>query len=202
MPNRKRETPFPPPQRGKGKRSLLVYLPNILTLYRLSVAFPAAWFLYRGNFPLAVLLYLTAALSDYFDGYLARRLNARSSLGQLLDPVADKLLVLSYLLALYAAPFTYKPSKWLVLFLLLKEGVVILGSPLALKRGFLPEPNLAGKIATALLFTYGLLLLLANWGLPFIGKLLVAVEILTLLFLVGATLLYTLRGIKLLLKTP
>ncbi len=185
-----------------AKNSPLRFLPNTLTLYRLLVSLPAAWFLYRGDFPVAVFLYLTAAISDFLDGYLARRFNAQSPLGQLLDPVADKLLVFSYIIALEGGPFAYKPPEWLLFALFLKEGVVILGSPFALKRGFLPKPNWAGKIATALLFIYGLLLLWVNWSKAPLGKLLGVVEIFTLLFLVIASLLYTWEGIKLLFKTP
>src|SRR6185437_1426700 len=74
----------------------LTSLPNLLTYGRI-VAIPViVALLVAGSGPLrwlALILYLTAAVSDFFDGYLARRWNQISPLGRMLDPIADKLLV-------------------------------------------------------------------------------------------------------------
>ncbi|RKR02408.1 CDP-diacylglycerol--glycerol-3-phosphate 3-phosphatidyltransferase [Kushneria sinocarnis] len=71
-------------------------IPNLLTLMRiiliplLVVAFYLPWW---WSFPLAALLFGLAAITDWFDGYLARLWNQSTSFGAFLDPVADKLMV-------------------------------------------------------------------------------------------------------------
>ena len=74
----------------------LTTIPNLLTYGRI-VAIPLIVLLLVAEHPalrwLALLLYLAAAVSDFFDGYLARRWNQSSPLGRMLDPIADKLLV-------------------------------------------------------------------------------------------------------------
>jgi CDP-diacylglycerol--glycerol-3-phosphate 3-phosphatidyltransferase len=74
----------------------LTSIPNLLTYGRI-VAIPIIVALLVAENPalrwLALLLYLAAAVSDFLDGYLARRWNQSSPLGRMLDPIADKLLV-------------------------------------------------------------------------------------------------------------
>ena len=73
------------------------YLPNILTVARILLT-PAVLVLLTvptlTGQTAAVLLFVAASVSDYYDGVLARRMGARSRLGQFLDPLADKILVL------------------------------------------------------------------------------------------------------------
>lgn len=80
-------------------------LPNILTISRILVI-PLIVLLFFFNSPFAILLcgilFIVAAVTDYFDGYLARTMNQLSSFGRFLDPIADKLLVSSVLFMLVA----------------------------------------------------------------------------------------------------
>ena len=87
---------------------------NILTLLRIFLA--AVIFLLLispDGYLLALILFFIAGITDYFDGYLARKYNAVSQIGEVLDPIADKILVLflfvglainlsSYLIGLFA----------------------------------------------------------------------------------------------------
>jgi CDP-diacylglycerol---glycerol-3-phosphate 3-phosphatidyltransferase len=81
--------------------------PNLLTLLRIFLipVFIAAYYLpFRWAPLLATVLFVLAALTDWLDGYLARRLNQASPFGAFLDPVADKLMVASALVLLTADP--------------------------------------------------------------------------------------------------
>lgn len=73
----------------------LTWLPNTLTLARCGLAFLVAWLIYiepRVSF-VPLIAFILVALTDYADGWAARRFNAESAFGAFLDPVADKLLV-------------------------------------------------------------------------------------------------------------
>ena len=80
------------------KLSLLI---NFLTILRILLA-PIIFILITvtNNFYLALLLFIIAGISDYFDGYLARKYNQVSALGEILDPIADKILIVFLLFAI------------------------------------------------------------------------------------------------------
>lgn len=79
------------------------HLPNILTLMRIAMI-PAVYlaFLVPGHFGdwLALILFSIAGFTDFFDGWLARKLDVQSGFGRMLDPIADKLMVATCLLLL------------------------------------------------------------------------------------------------------
>ena len=81
----------------------MLNLPNLLTIGRI-VAIPViCWLLVIGGpaaLWIALILYIAAAITDWLDGYLARRMNIVSGLGRMLDPIADKLLVGALLIVL------------------------------------------------------------------------------------------------------
>ena len=76
--------------------SRIVLIPLIIGLYYL----PEDWLSYHGKNIAATVVFILAALTDWLDGYLARRLNQISAFGAFLDPVADKLIVVGALIAL------------------------------------------------------------------------------------------------------
>jgi CDP-diacylglycerol--glycerol-3-phosphate 3-phosphatidyltransferase len=76
-------------------RNPLMTIPNILTFLRLLLL-PVVVMLFRGeHYAGAALLFLGAVLTDPLDGYLARRLNQQTRLGMYLDPLTDKIIILS-----------------------------------------------------------------------------------------------------------
>ena len=79
----------------------LLLIPNILTLSRIFLIFPSIYFLEKSEFLIASLLILIVLLTDFFDGYLARKLNQTSYLGAILEPVADKLVVIAFFTYLF-----------------------------------------------------------------------------------------------------
>jgi cardiolipin synthase len=69
------------------------HLPNLICLVRMALIWPIVGALYAGDHALALGLFFAAAVSDGLDGYLAKRFNWTSDFGRLLDPLADKLLL-------------------------------------------------------------------------------------------------------------
>lgn len=101
-------------------------LPNLLTFARI-VLVPVIVVLLRDEGRLAGILaasaFFLACLSDYFDGYLARKYSLTTTIGKFLDPLADKLLVAGILIMLVGMTRDPRPPAWLV--------VVIIGRELA-----------------------------------------------------------------------
>jgi CDP-diacylglycerol--glycerol-3-phosphate 3-phosphatidyltransferase len=91
-----------------GKMSLKLNLPNALTWGRIALIpvfigvfyLPDAWCSVAMKNLLATVFFIAAAITDWFDGYLARALNQTSAFGAFLDPVADKLMVAAALIVL------------------------------------------------------------------------------------------------------
>ena len=79
----------------------MIYFINTLTLLRLVFAIIIfCLIVITNNFILALTLFFIAGITDYFDGYLARKYDAESELGEILDPIADKILIIFCLFAL------------------------------------------------------------------------------------------------------
>ncbi len=98
-------------------------LPNILTLFRLILVPIIIYFIIFDsliNICFAFIFYAVSALTDYFDGKLARRLNQKSDFGEQFDPLADKILVWSVFTALSFKEGLFIPI-WLILFLLARD---------------------------------------------------------------------------------
>ncbi|MGA2042813.1 MAG: CDP-diacylglycerol--glycerol-3-phosphate 3-phosphatidyltransferase [Roseiarcus sp.] len=103
-------------------------LPNLLTYGRLAaVPLVVAFLFWPHEFWArwtALALYTAAAITDFFDGYLARAWSQQSSLGRMLDPIADKLLVAAVLLALVADKTIAGASLWAAIVILCREILV------------------------------------------------------------------------------
>jgi len=103
---------------------LLAQIPNLLTLLRIA-ACPGLVLLLSGHrYDLALLVFLAAGITDGLDGYIAKRYNCVSSLGAILDPIADKLLIAcAYIMlaVLQDIPF------WLLIVVMFRDLVIVAG---------------------------------------------------------------------------
>jgi CDP-diacylglycerol--glycerol-3-phosphate 3-phosphatidyltransferase len=101
---------------------------------------------------LAIFLFLTAAASDGLDGYVARRYNQRSRLGVVLDPIADKGLLLAAIITLSFSNWTYEFPLWFPVLVITRDAVILIGTALLhyLIGEVQVKPSWTGKTATAL----------------------------------------------------
>jgi len=112
---------------GKGGYSKIWNLPNILTYGRIAaVPAVAGLLMYGGNGArwTALVIYIAAAITDFLDGYLARLWQQQSSLGRMLDPIADKVLVAVVLLVLSADGILFGGHIWAAIIILSREVLV------------------------------------------------------------------------------
>ena len=77
-----------------NRHPTIKYLPNSLTLIRLLIVFPIIYFLETNKFAFILPLLILGGLTDYFDGYFAKRYNLMTSFGAVIDPVADKIFTI------------------------------------------------------------------------------------------------------------
>lgn len=119
-------------------------LPNWITLSRMLLAFPFLFLLEGHGFErAATVIFAVAALTDWLDGYLARRLNLVTDLGKLLDPLVDKVLVTGALVALVARDVV---PAWSVTIVLFREFAVTGMRAAEARRGVTIAAGWPGKI--------------------------------------------------------
>jgi CDP-diacylglycerol---glycerol-3-phosphate 3-phosphatidyltransferase len=126
-------------------------LPNKLTVSRIGIACFMAVFLTFPSIPwgktMALLLFVVASLTDYWDGRLARRMNRVTAFGQLMDPLADKILVCAAFVG-FVAVRQIVPA-WVVITIISREFLVTGLRLLAVREGRIVEAGRLGKHKTA-----------------------------------------------------
>lgn len=149
----------------------LFTLPNVVTFARLCMVPMAVWFVLEQGLIEAFFVFVAAGLSDAVDGWLARRNGGGNSLGALLDPVADKALLMSMYVTLAAVG---ELPDWLAILVVFRDVVIVggvivlsvLGMPVAIRPLYISKLNTALQIVlvsvTLLLAGYGLHALIAK----------------------------------------
>ncbi len=100
-------------------------IPNLISILRIFLSIPVVWMLLEQQFGVALVLFLVAGISDGLDGFLAKRYGWQSQLGGLLDPLADKVLLVSSYLSLALIGVV---PVWLVLLVILRDLVIVTGA--------------------------------------------------------------------------
>jgi cardiolipin synthase len=143
-------------------------IPNLITLGRIFMVPIVVWAIASGRMQLAFLLFLAAAISDGVDGFLAKRFGMKTELGAYLDPLADKILIVSIYVTLGV---TQVIPLWIVILVVSRDfmiiGAIILSwlvdMPVAIK------PHTISKLNTAAQIVYACLVLASN-GYQFSGE--------------------------------
>ncbi len=129
-------------------------IPNALTLFRFILigVFPYLYFMEGqvNNKVWAFAVFLLAGVTDVLDGFIARRCNLITKWGKLMDPLADKLMLITVLVCLFIDKVI---PLWAILIIVLKELLMILGAAfLYRQRKVVVQANFYGKLATFLFY--------------------------------------------------
>jgi cardiolipin synthase len=141
---------------------IVLSIPNLITLARILLVPVVVWAIATGAMHLAFLLFLVAAVSDGVDGFLAKRFGMQTELGAYLDPLADKVMIVSIYVTLAS---TGVIPLWIVILVVSRDimivGAIILswliGNPVKIKPHMVSKANTAAQIlyAALVLAVYG-----------------------------------------------
>jgi len=158
-----------------------VSLPNFISLGRLLAVPVAVWLILDGNFEIAFWVFVAAGISDAVDGFVAKRFDMQTELGKVLDPLADKALLVGVYVSL--GHMDYIPI-WLVILVVFRDLLIVGGIILShtLSRPMRMKPLIVSKINTvAQIMLAGIVLSSAGMILD------LQVVIMPMVFVVGAT---------------
>jgi cardiolipin synthase len=141
---------------------------------------------------IALGIFVVAALTDALDGLLARFLKQRTALGQMLDPLADKILLLSaYIGLLFVATIPFRPPLWITITIIFRDLILLIGfftlHFAAIKIELVP--NIWGKLTTASQMLL-LCFILLEWPIA------IPLAFLTVTFTIISGVIYITRGLK------
>ena len=123
-------------------------LPNWLTLSRIVFAFIFVFFIIQNSLfstVLAALVFTVASLTDFWDGYFAKKQNLISDFGKIMDPIADKVLILTAFMIFVQLGVV---QFWMVAVIFLREIIVTVSRLLAVRHGRVIAAEKSGKLKT------------------------------------------------------
>ena len=138
---------------------MLNFIPNFITLFRFFLVYPIVISIIENQFLLAIIFFILAGISDFFDGFLARKLEATSEFGMIADPIADKTLIIATLISLTIAG---KVDLWIAYLVLGRDMIAVAGYILAtiLLSPYKVKTHFSGKVYTTFLLIFlGLVIL-------------------------------------------
>jgi cardiolipin synthase len=173
-------------------------IPNYLTLFRILLT-PVFFITLISYTPekegfrlIALAIFVLASLTDALDGLLARFLKQRTALGQMLDPLADKVLLVSAYIGLLCVPsLPYRPPLWVTITIIFRDMLLLFGFfALHFAAGKIKvQPNIWGKLTTVSQM-FLLCFVLLEWSLA------VPLAYLTVAFTIVSGVIYIMRGLK------
>ncbi|OGW85530.1 MAG: CDP-diacylglycerol--glycerol-3-phosphate 3-phosphatidyltransferase [Omnitrophica bacterium RIFCSPHIGHO2_02_FULL_46_11] len=179
-------------------------LPNYITLFRIVlVPFFFSFLTYYNAEhpffrPLALTLFLIAVATDALDGLIARSFRKQTELGTFLDPLADKLLLLSgFFGILFSTALTLKPPLWIVIVIVFRDLLIVCGLIIIFltTNQIRIRPNILGKLTTFFQMLT-IVVVLSGWSYAYISWWI------TVVLTIASCIAYLVRGIKLVNNVP
>ncbi|WP_279244528.1 CDP-alcohol phosphatidyltransferase family protein [Candidatus Litorirhabdus singularis] len=133
----------------------------MLTTLRLMLALPISWLILEGNYGLVLWVAAFAGFTDGVDGWIARKLDATSRYGGIVDPLADKLLLGCIFVSLAVVG---QLPWWVAATVVLRDLVIVIGAVTYhfLYGAYEAEPSLLGKLSTLLQIVFAILVLISQ----------------------------------------
>jgi len=124
-----------------------IFIPNLLSIIRIYLMYPLLTFIAEENYLFALYIFTIASATDGLDGYLARVMDWQTDLGKILDPIADKVLLIGTIFILWMN--SHIPIFVLAVFIL-RDFIIIMGAAfhMTVYETAAPNPNIFGKITT------------------------------------------------------
>ncbi len=128
------------------------YIPNILSTIRLLSVPVFVYLFLKRHTVAAIIVFILSGVTDVVDGFIARKYNVSSTLGKILDPLADKSLQLSAFICLAVTKLV---PAWMPVMYFVKELATAVGAFVIFrKKKFVTKSNVFGKLATVLVFAF------------------------------------------------
>jgi cardiolipin synthase len=136
-------------------------IPNLITLARIILVPVVVWLIASGQLRLAFLLFLAAAVSDAVDGFLAKRFGMKTELGAYLDPLADKVLIVSIYVTL---GITGVIPLWVVILVVSRDFMIVGAIILSwvINRPVKIKPHMVSKVNTGVQIVFACLVLASH----------------------------------------
>ena len=129
-------------------------IPNWLCFIRIALIPVFTALFVKEQYIAAFITMIVAALTDVFDGKIARKFNMVSNLGKILDPIADKLSQIAIVIILLVK-FWDGPLKYILFLFLFKELLMVIGAGILMAKGMRPvAAEVWGKLATVVFYTF------------------------------------------------
>lgn len=122
-------------------------LPNLITVLRIIAVPITVWLIVEGYLMWAFWLFVAAGVSDALDGFIAKRFNMETELGKYLDPIADKILLVTIFITLGVEGHI---ASWLVILVVFRDFVIIAGAVLfeTMTHSLTMKPLMVSKVNT------------------------------------------------------
>ncbi len=139
----------------------ILNLPNALSLIRIAIISPFLYFyLFIPGYgeSIALIIFIFSGLTDLLDGFIARKYNLVTKIGTVLDPLADKLMLISVLTGFV---IKNKINLWILILMVCKELLMVLGTFILYNdKDEIISANVIGKITTVLFYTAGIAIII------------------------------------------
>ena len=162
---------------------VLKVIPNLLTIFRFFLVYPIVLFILDNNFLWAIFLYILAAITDFFDGLIARKFDPISEFGKIADPISDKTLILGALISL---SLIGEIDSIMAFIILGRDVFVIVGFILAslLVKDYEVRPHFSGKLNALFLMVYLGLIIINASGFFILREIIFFLEILLIITII------------------
>ncbi|ADR19023.1 CDP-alcohol phosphatidyltransferase family protein [Calditerrivibrio nitroreducens] len=170
-------------------------IPNIITIGRIATIPFFGYYIFIGEMATASILFLFMAISDFMDGFIARKFNQITKLGKFLDPLADKVVIMTTIFVAGLFQVTYSIPFYFAVVILIKELYLVVGIVVIylFRKRFIVETLFIGKV-TMFMEYLTVVMYMLSYFFPFLGIVLHYLYIITTFFAFLSIVFYTVKN--------